>query len=123
MTASIKAVSTLIEVSIRWLPFNVLPSRDLALNRLLKPLLTRSLFVDVSFLLRIYMNLYITLFGLTLIFIYYCFLGMATMKENKRKEVVDEGNRPETQSQPHPSSGDKRKALSKNLDLGNLPSH
>ena len=122
MTASIKAVSTLIGVSIRWLPFNVLPSGDLALNRLLKPLLTRSLFVDVSFLLRIDMNLYITLFGLTLIFIYYCFLGMATMKENKGKEVVDEGNRPETQSQPNPSSGDKRKALSKNLDLGNLPS-
>ena len=47
---------------------------------------------------------------------------METMKENKGKEVVDEGNRPETQSQPRPSSRDKRKALSKNLDLGNLPS-
>ena len=43
------------------------------------------------------------------------------MKQNKGKEVVDKGNRPETQSQPRPSAGDKRKALSKNLDLVNLP--
>ena len=44
------------------------------------------------------------------------------MKENKGKEIVDEGSRPETQSQARPSARDKRKALSKNLDLGNLPS-
>ena len=44
------------------------------------------------------------------------------MKENKGKEVVGEGNRPKTQSQACPSTGDKRKSLSKNLDLGNLPS-
>ena len=46
---------------------------------------------------------------------------MATMKENKGKESVDEGSRLETQSQARPSVGDKRKSLSKNLDLGNLP--
>ena len=46
---------------------------------------------------------------------------MATTKENKGKEVVDEGSHPEIQPQAHPSIGDKRKSLSKNLDLGNLP--
>ena len=45
------------------------------------------------------------------------------MKENKGKEVVDEVIRPEAQSQLRPSVGDKRKTLSKTLDLGNLPSH
>ena len=44
------------------------------------------------------------------------------MKENKEKEVVGEESRPETQSQVRPSAGDKRKPLSKNLDIGNLPS-
>ena len=44
------------------------------------------------------------------------------MKENKEKEVVGEENRPETQAQVRPSAGDKRKPLSKNLDIGNLPS-
>ena len=44
------------------------------------------------------------------------------MKENKGKEAVDEGSCPEIQSQALPSAGDKRKSLSKNLDLGNLPS-
>ena len=48
---------------------------------------------------------------------------MATMKENKGKEVVNEANRLETQSQLCPSVGDKMKTLSKMLDLGNLPSH
>ena len=33
------------------------------------------------------------------------------------------GNKPETQSQLSPSARDKRKTLSKTLDLGNLPSH
>ena len=47
------------------------------------------------------------------------FLGMATMKENKGKEVMDVVTRPEAQSQPHPSIVDKRKNLSKTLDLGN----
>ena len=37
--------------------------------------------------------------------------------------MVDEANRLETQSQLRPSVGDKRKTLSKTLDLGNLPSH
>ena len=66
--------------------------------------------------------------GLTLIFIYhyyyyfFFFLGMAIMKENRGKEVVDKGNKPETQSQARLSVGHKRKSLSKNLDLGNLPS-
>ena len=43
------------------------------------------------------------------------------MKENKGKELMDEATRPEAQSQLHPSIGDKRKTLSKMLDLGNLP--
>ena len=47
---------------------------------------------------------------------------MATIKENKGKEVVDEETRPEAQSQPRPSVGDKRNTLPKMLDLGNLPS-
>ena len=45
------------------------------------------------------------------------------MKENKRKEVVDKAVRLEAQSQLRPSIGDKRKTLSKTLDLGNLPNH
>ena len=44
------------------------------------------------------------------------------MKENKGKGLVDEETLPETQSQPSPSAGDKRKSLSKTIDLGNLPS-
>ena len=47
---------------------------------------------------------------------------MATMKEKKVKEAVDEGSCLEIQPQARPSTGDKRKSLSKNLDLGNLPS-
>ena len=47
---------------------------------------------------------------------------MSTMKENKEKEIVGEESRPESQAQVHPSAGDKRKPLSKNLDIGNLPS-
>ena len=44
------------------------------------------------------------------------------MKENKEKEVVGEESRPETQPQVRSSAGDKRKPLSKKLDIGNLPS-
>ena len=44
------------------------------------------------------------------------------MKENKEKEVVGEENHPETQTQVRPSAGEKRKPLSKNLEIGNLPS-
>ena len=44
------------------------------------------------------------------------------MKENKEKEVIGEESRPETQSQVRLSTGDKRKPLPKNLDIGNLPS-
>ena len=47
---------------------------------------------------------------------------MATMKENKGNKVMDEVSKLEAQSQPHPFVGDKRKSLSKTLDLGNLPS-
>ena len=42
------------------------------------------------------------------------------MKEKKDKEVVDEATRSEAQSQPRPSTRDKRKSLSKTFDLGNL---
>ena len=44
------------------------------------------------------------------------------MKGNKGKEVTSEGARHEVDSQVRPSTGDKRKTLSKNLDLENLPS-
>ena len=44
------------------------------------------------------------------------------MKGNKGKEVTSEGARHEVESQVLPSTGDKRKTLSKNLDLENLPS-
>ena len=44
------------------------------------------------------------------------------MKENRGKEVMEGESHPETQSQARPSVGDKRKSLSKSLDLGNLPS-
>ncbi|XP_075670027.1 uncharacterized protein LOC142639775 [Castanea sativa] len=43
---------------------------------------------------------------------------MATMKENKGKEVVEEVARPEAR----PAAGDKRKSLSKHVDLASLPS-
>ena len=44
------------------------------------------------------------------------------MKENKGKEVMDKAVRQGVQSQPRPSVGDKRKNLSKAIDLENLPS-
>ena len=47
---------------------------------------------------------------------------MATMKENKGKEVVGEVTRLGAQSQPRPAIGYKRKNLSKAIDLENLPS-
>ena len=40
------------------------------------------------------------------------------MKENKGKEVMDEG----VKSQPRPPTGEKRKNISSRVDLGNLPS-
>ena len=43
---------------------------------------------------------------------------MATKKENKGKEVVDEG----VKSQPRPPTGEKRKNISSIVDLGDLPS-
>ena len=42
---------------------------------------------------------------------------MATLKENKGKEVVDEG----VKSQPRPPTGEKRKNISSRVDLGDLP--
>uniref|UniRef100_A0A7N2MJG0 Uncharacterized protein n=1 Tax=Quercus lobata TaxID=97700 RepID=A0A7N2MJG0_QUELO len=47
---------------------------------------------------------------------------MSTMKENKGKNVVAEGSHLEVQPQTRPSTGDKRKTLPKNFDLGSLPS-
>ena len=44
------------------------------------------------------------------------------MNQNKGKEVVDEVVGQGVQSQPRPSAGDKRKTLSKGIDLGKLPS-
>ena len=43
---------------------------------------------------------------------------MATMKENKGKEVMDEG----VKSQSRPPTGEKRKNISSRVDLGDLPS-
>ena len=43
------------------------------------------------------------------------------MKENKGKEVVDDGKRPKAQSQDRLTAGDKRKFLPKNIDLEGLP--
>ena len=40
------------------------------------------------------------------------------MKENKGKEVADEG----VKSQPRPPTGEKRKNISLRVDLGDLPS-
>nr|XP_023879960.1 uncharacterized protein LOC111992324 [Quercus suber]XP_023879961.1 uncharacterized protein LOC111992324 [Quercus suber] len=47
---------------------------------------------------------------------------MATMKGNKGKEVAAEGARLEGEPQSRPLAGEKRKTLSRTLDLGNLPS-
>ena len=64
----------------------------------------------------ILVNLFLTYYFVFLV------LGMSTMKENKEKEAVGEENRPETQAQVRPSAGEKRKPLSKNIDISNLPS-
>ena len=45
------------------------------------------------------------------------------MKENKGKEIVNEEDRPKSQPQVRPLAGDKKRSLSKSLDLGNLPNH
>ena len=50
------------------------------------------------------------------------FTGIATIKENKGKGLVDEETLLEAQSQPRPFAGDKRKIFSKTIDLGDLPS-
>ena len=44
------------------------------------------------------------------------------MKGNKGKEIIGEEDRPEAQSQARLLARDKRKSLSKNIDLGSLPS-
>ena len=44
------------------------------------------------------------------------------MKENKGKGLVDKETMQETQFQPHPITGDKRKTLFRTVDLGSLPS-
>ena len=49
-------------------------------------------------------------------------LGMATMKENKGKEVADETIKQGVQSQPRPPIGEKWKNISLRVDLGDLPS-
>ena len=44
------------------------------------------------------------------------------MKENKGKGLADEETMQKTHSQSRPDVGDKRKTLSKTIDLRNLPS-
>ena len=92
--------------------------RDLALNPLKRRLPLSLRIEDVSFLLCIF----ITCFLQTLTFFF--FTRMATMKENKgnrlaNEETIQEG----TYSQPCPAMRDKRKTLSKTIDMGSLPSH
>ena len=73
---------------------------------------------DVSFLLCIF----ITCFVQTLTFFFF-FTRMVTMKENKGNGLIDEETMQEgTHSQPRPVVGDKRKTLSKMIDMGSLPS-
>ena len=72
---------------------------------------------SLSFLLLIYMFINIYFLKLTSFL-----LGMATMKENKGKEVGDEVVKQGVQSQPHPLTGEKRKNISSRVDLGDLPS-
>ena len=50
---------------------------------------------------------------------------MATTKENKGKGLIDEEafqEEQEVHSQPHPTGVEKRKALSKTIDIGSFPS-
>ena len=44
------------------------------------------------------------------------------MKGNKGKKAIGEESCPKAQSLACPSARDKRKSLSKNIDLGSLPS-
>ena len=44
------------------------------------------------------------------------------MKENKGKDIMGEEGRLEAQPWTRPLAGEKRKSLSKNIDLGSLPS-
>ena len=44
------------------------------------------------------------------------------MKENKGKELVDEAVKQGVQSQPRPTTGEKRKNILSRVDLGDLPS-
>ena len=44
------------------------------------------------------------------------------MKVNKGKEIMGEEGRPEAQPQTRLLAGEKRKSLSKKIDLGSLPS-
>ena len=44
------------------------------------------------------------------------------MKENKGKGLANEETMQKTYSKPHPAAVDKRKTLSKTIDLGDLPS-
>ena len=67
---------------------------------------------SLSFLLSIYLLLQLTSF----------LLGVAMMKENKDKEVMDEVVKQGVQSQPRPPVGEKRKNISSRVDLGDLPS-
>ena len=89
----------------------------MALNPLKRRLPSSLRIEDVSFLLCIF----ITCFLQTLTFFF--FTRMATMKENKgnrlaNEETIQEG----TYSQPCPAMRDKRKTLSKTIDMGSLPS-
>ena len=104
---------------------------ELSVEALAHELTTRrcefSLYLKIFYIIHTYV--YTQLFYYLYIYIYifftntlcFSFLGMAKMKENKGKEVVDEVARPRAQSQTRPSTGDKRKSLPKTLDFGNLP--
>ena len=58
---------------------------------------------------------------MSLIVIAFCFRNVKNERKNKEKEVIGEESCPEAQSQARPLAGDKKRSLSKSLDLGNLP--
>ena len=93
-----------------------------ALSPLLKLLHTRSPPVDVSSLLFFFFFLFIYLSIFLFLKLTSFPLGIATMKENKGKEVVDEAVKQGVQSQPRPPTSEKRKNISSRVDLGDLPS-
>ena len=91
---------------------------SLSSHQLKRHLLTCSLCVNMS-----YLNCKILIVYFVQILTPFFFVGMATMKENKGKGLADqEVIQEEVCSQPRPSCVEKRKTLSKTIDMDSLPS-